>query len=74
MPALSQMSSGAGAPVAPQVPTPQMPQPDKTMSNPGKKSNPHEGMIKSLLPAAASPNPEINLLSKALLSKLINYL
>ena len=76
-PAISQQSPQSPVPApAPQVVAqdPQ-PQPQQQLGDMTRKASPHEKLIKSLLPATSdSYDPQVQGISKALLTKLIPYL
>lgn len=72
-PGLAQLSPASGAQVPPQAPQAQVPQ--NQLGTETRKATPTEKMVKSLLPATSnSYNPEVNGLSKVLLTRLIQSL
>jgi hypothetical protein len=56
-------------------PGPDLPQQNQQLGTQKKETNPHEKIIKSLLPATSNAyEPQVQALTKALLTKLIGYL
>lgn len=73
VPVLSQAGPLSGAQQDQPIPAPNLP--DNNIGTQKKQANPHEKLIKSLLPATSdSYGPEVQGMSKALLQRLIPYL
>ena len=76
-PAISQVGPAAGVQAPPMnpMPPPQSGLPQDNIGSQTRKATPTEKMVKSLLPATSTAyNPEVNGLSKVLLTRLIQSL